>query len=421
MMWMIHLLYNLLAVPLLASAYGVLILVNTKVRERFRMVRRSHEALPASSSAVPTLWFHAASMGEFEQAKPVIERLKDRYKNVRIIVSFSSPSGYRSQHSYPFADAVIYLPFDATWSMRKLVRRVSPDVFVCLRYDLWWNLAWHLRRNGTPILLLNATSTRSSALRRFPGRSFMTHLLDMCSTIVTANEVETERFRAFGLTSEIITGSDTRYDRIRSAVASAAPHEGWFHGADNDESLVLVAGSVWQEDAVRCGIDGSIAERHPHLRLIIVPHEVDERSLREWEERIRGIVRVSTVRTSTADIAPRHILVDTMGELLSFYRYAHVAYVGGGFGSGVHSVAEPAAYGVPVACGPLTRNSPDVERLRSVNGCEIVASVHDFDAWIQVMTDEENRRRVGAANAAVIAAAAGATKSAVAMIERYLP
>ncbi|MFM8473245.1 MAG: 3-deoxy-D-manno-octulosonic acid transferase, partial [Candidatus Kapaibacterium sp.] len=405
-------------------AYAVLILMNPKVRRRFRATRSSHAVLfRTPSDATPpvrTVWFHAASMGEFEQAKPVIERLKETVSDVRVVVSFSSPSGYESQQSYPFADAVIYLPFDALWSMRALVRKVAADVFVCLRYDLWWNLAWSLKRTGTPILLLNATTTRSLLLRTFPGRGFYRHLLGMCSTIVTADAAEAARLTACNIDTDIVVGSDTRYDRIRAAVDERRPYESWFVRSHDEGSMVMVAGSVWNEDRIGGGIDDDLCSRHPGLRLIIVPHEIDEASLRTWEQAISGIVRLTAARASGAGSAPRHVLVDTMGELLALYRHADIAFVGGGFGSGVHSVAEAAAYGIPVACGPRTRGSADVERLRSVHGCREIGRPHDLDDWIRTMSDTLHRHAVGTANRSVIEAASGATASAVERISSLL-
>lgn len=427
----IHILYNIVAVPLLACVYGLLVVFHKKTRRRFRGVHASlHSSeLSALRSHKPPAWFHAASMGEFEQAKPVIEALKAQNPALKIVVSFSSPSGYESQRHYAAADAVIYLPFDSWWTMRTLVQSLQPAVFVCIRYDLWWNLLFRLQLQRVPVILLNATYTRSRLLSALPLRHVYHSLLSMCSVIQTANEVEYERFAELQPKVKLISGTDTRYDRIFAAARSAQQHESWFESfagstlqisANSAQPLVVALGSVWHADRIQCGISEEFLTQNPHIRLLIVPHEIDEKTLATWQEHIPDCARLSHLRASKITPFFKHVLVDTMGELLSLYRYADVAYVGGGFGSGVHSVAEPAAYGIPVACGPHTANSPDVARLLAHDGCRIVTGAQEFYSWLQSMNAAQLREQVGAANKDALEQAAGSTKTAVATINSYV-
>lgn len=435
MFWTIHILYNIVAVPLLACVYGLLVVFHKKTRRRFRGVSASLHSpeLTALRSHKQVAWFHAASMGEFEQAKPVIEALKAQCTSLKIVVSFSSPSGYESQRHYAAADAVMYLPFDSPWGMRALVRSIQPAVFVCIRYDIWWNLLVHLRRQHVPVILLNATYTRSRILSAFPLRHMYHGLLSMCTVIQTANEVEfvrfSERFSELQLNVKLICGTDTRYDRILAVARSAQQHEPWFERfagsasgttTNGAQPLIVALGSVWHADRIHCGINEELLTQHPNIRLVIVPHEIDEKTLVTWQEHIPGCERLSRLRASKQSEPFRHVLVDTMGELLMLYRYADVAYVGGGFGSGVHSVAEPAAYGIPVACGPHTAQSPDVLRLTAHDGCHIVSRAEEFAGWLQSMNSAQLRRQVGAANKDVLEKAAGSTSAAASTIASYL-
>ncbi|MFN9776314.1 MAG: 3-deoxy-D-manno-octulosonic acid transferase [Candidatus Kapaibacterium sp.] len=439
MVRVIHILYNIVAVPLLACVYGLLVVFHKKTRKRFRGVRASLHSpeLKALHSHTSVAWFHAASMGEFEQAKPVIEALKARNSSLKIVVSFSSPSGYEPQRNYAAADAVMYLPFDSWWSMRALVQSLQPAVFVCIRYDLWWNLLFRLRLQRVPVVLLNATYTRSRILSAFPLRQIYHCLLRMCSVIQTANEVEYKRFAEMQLNMQLnmklnmklISGTDTRYDRILATARSEQQHEPWFenfagnaleNSANSVRPLVVALGSVWHADRIQCGISEEFLAQNPHIRLLIVPHEIDEKTLATWQEHIPECARLSLLRASTITPHFRHVLVDTMGELLRLYRHADVAYVGGGFGSGVHSVAEPAAYGIPVACGPHTANSADVVRLSAHNGCRIVTGAQEFALWLQSMNSALLREQVGAANKDALEKAAGSTETAVATINSYV-
>lgn len=433
--WILHIAVNAIVLPILTVVYGVLVLLNPKVREKFLSVRRSLDALHPHDSTLRTIWFHAASMGEFEQAKPVIEQLRHR-KDTRVIVSFSSPSGYTTQRTYAFADAVIYLPFDQLRRMRRLVQRIRPDVFVCIRYDLWWNLLWTLGHAGVPVILLNATYTRSGILASWPLRIFYHHLLSMCTLVVTANSRETARFQEARIQAEIQTGSDTRYDRICRAVDTPEKKEHWFTEFASNNSLVLTLGSAWESDVAGIGVSDEWLANNPDVILIIAPHEVHESSLQRWEELFPNCLRLTELRslskrspegsrehTSEAVSHAVHthcILVDTMGELLSLYRYSNLAFIGGGFGAGVHSVAEAAAYGIPVACGPNTRNSPDVHLLEPHTGCRILFNSEHFNTWIHSMRNSQERDALGALNAQAIRVAGGSAQMAANRIEGFL-
>jgi 3-deoxy-D-manno-octulosonic-acid transferase len=415
---MMGFLYNLLVIPLLTVLVSIGSLFDEKIRERVRGERTTWQTL---SSVPPTnalrIWFHAASMGEFEQVKPVIERIKQTLPETQIIASFFSPSGFRTQHQYALADAVVYLPLDSKRNAQTFLNLAKPDVAVFARYDLWPNFVHELRRRSISSLLVCATlNERSLSMRSAPLRSFQCALYASMRAIYTTGEEETKKFKHLfkqsGLHTRIITAADTRFDRIIAAVAAAQGSaelipEHWFHphASSRPRPFVLVVGSSWKEDeVVIVPAVKRLVDEGRNIKLIVVPHEPTHETITRIQICIRDMIRdgmseavpeiLSAIESgrTVAALWGNDIVVDSVGKLLRLYSYADAAYIGGGFGAGVHSVAEPAGYGIPLACGPRIDRARDAAVLRTLGALCVLHSVEGCYKWLKTLLDEPQER-----------------------------
>ncbi len=417
--------YSFVFVPCLWVGFHVLALVNRKVRRGLRgrrTVVRNLEAFLASRGSGPRLWVHASSMGEFEQAKPIIEALKTERPDLIVIATFFSPSGYENSLRYPHADHVTYIPFDTRRNARAFLDVLQPDLAALIRYDLWPNHLWECSARGIPIVLTNAT-LRADSRRRTPGlRSFHRAVFNTMESILTVSADDAANFASFYLSRPTIDAiGDTRYDRVASR-ARAARSRRLLDATVTDNRHVLIAGSSWSEDEeVLLPVLLALRRRDPSLLAIIVPHEPTEAHLETLEYKLRG--RAASIRFSYMNAwnGEPFILVDSIGILLSLYAHADVAFVGGGFKSNVHNTLEPAAYGIPVVYGPKIGNSREARELSDAGGGFIVRSRRDLYRTLRTLfSGEEPRLRAGSLAGDFVHSRAGATARIVAHVLPYL-
>jgi len=391
--------YNYFIIPLAALFIKIYELFNPKLKLRERSWRQSLTSLKNIKHDDLKVWFHAASMGEFEQAKPIIELIKKRDDNIKVIVSFFSPSGYENQKKYKFADAVCYMPFDRLKDVKFFLDEVKPDLSVFVRYEIWRNFLEELRRRKTPIYLINATKPDSKILTKLPFlRSFTLNNYNLFSKIFTVDQEQTEFFNDLGVTPSLTTLSDTRFDRIsenvkESSIQNILPKE-YF----SDIEFTLVLGSCWQPDEeIAFEAVKRWNEKNKHtIKLIVVPHEPTPDHLKNVMQSGMDFILLSEIEKSAKDntiIEEKkhyHILVDSIGKLLKLYAYANAAYIGGAFGAGVHSVTEPAGYGIPLASGTGMSNSPDAVKLREINALTVINSADSFYEWLELIITNKN-------------------------------
>jgi 3-deoxy-D-manno-octulosonic-acid transferase len=365
-------------------------------------------------------WVHVSSMGEFEQAKPLIEALKERVPDLCLVVSFFSPSGYENSKRYPHADVVTYLPLDTKRNAREFVAAVRPDIAVFIRYDIWPNHVWACEDAGIPIVLANATMRESSARLMPVSRAFHTRLFNAFDAILTISESDATAFRRFGLERpRIEAAGDTRFDRVAGR-ATAARGKKLIADRIVDGRKVFVAGSSWPEDEdVLLPALFTVVKNDARLLTILVPHEPTVEHLEMLEYKLKG--KLSSIRFSfLADYAGESvILIDSIGILLSLYASADVAFVGGGFKSNVHNTLEPAAYGIPVLYGPKIQNSREAEQLREAGGGFIVQNKREAYRLLRTLLSDDDARRVAGERAgSFVQSRAGATAR---IIEALLP
>ena len=407
--------YNWFVIPVFAVGIRIGGLVNGKIRrglagrrDLFVRLRRDMHALEQGRR----IWFHSSSMGEFEQAKPIIAALKQRHSNVRIIASFFSPSGFDHARNYRFADVTTYIPLDSAANARKFIDLVKPDAAVIVRYDVWPNHIWELARRGIPTFLANATMRADSSRLSFPLRSFHKVLYERLTSILTVSRDDVENFRQFNLNGvTILPVGETRYDQVlQRSVDARAKH--LIPDSVTRRKKVIVAGSTWPEDEdVLLPAFKKILQYDPNVLLVLVPHEPTENALEGIERRLA--FRTSSIRFS--DLidydGEQIIIVDSIGILMALYQYADVAFVGGSFRQNVHNVLEPAVYGIPVMYGPRHTNSQEAVELARREGASIVHDQQDMYRMMRSFLREPKLcEAAGKASLELVREHAGATE-----------
>jgi 3-deoxy-D-manno-octulosonic-acid transferase len=379
-------LYNGAAIPLFWMTFKLLGLFNAKVRRGIRARRELFTSLAEQMSTLAggqRFWFHSSSLGEFEQAKPIIAELKRRDPGLKIIVTFFSPSGYEHSRNYHLADVISYIPFDTHANARRFLDLIRPDAAIMVRYDVWPNHIWELHRRGIPTFIANATMRRQTS-RRIPFvRAFHRRVYELIDCILTVSRTDTEAFGLFNLHHPVIEAiGDTRFDQVRIRSAEAKKKH-IIPSPIIEGKHVIVAGSSWPEDEdVLIPAFTRLQKTFPHLLLIIVPHEPTIEHIEDLEAHLSDVT--STIRFSGLNEyrGERVIIVDSVGILLPLYAYAHIAYVGGSFKQGIHNVLEAAVFGIPVLFGPRHTNSSEPLQLVDHGGAFVVNDVTELHRTI---------------------------------------
>ena len=429
--WLWWLTYNFLIVPpLVTLAWFFSRLKKGKLREglagRSGLWGRFEKALSARNDALPLIWFHVSSAGEFLQAQPVLERLLTG--GAQAVVTVSSPSGLRwaerRQGTLRGLLVVDYLPLDTASNARRLVEWVRPAALVYVRSDLWPNLIWSAARAGVPQALLCAALPEHSTRYRLPGvRGLYASLYADMAFIGAVSEADQTRFlsQCPGHEGIQVTG-DTRYDSVleRKNTMRTPQLPAWVQGG-----RVVIVGSSWpQDEAVILPVLREAMERFQDMVLIFAPHEIREghnRTLKMAFAAWQPVTFTSLNALRDGANPTRVLLVDTVGVLASLYRYGTVAYVGGGFSSGVHNVMEPAVMGLPVIFGPKYHNAPEAVDLLQAGAAQMVRSVREFRAALFPMLDAPGfAREVGFKASEFVASRAGSADVCAAQVKHLI-
>lgn len=322
------------------------------------------------------VWFHCASLGEFEQGRPVIEAFRKCYPEYKILLTFFSPAGYEVRCNYEQADWVLYLPMDSPQTARRIVGLVRPELVVFVKYEFWYYYLRELHRRGIPILLL-AAIFRPSQLFFKPYGGFYRQMLHFFREIHVQDEASLHLLNSIGINSVKVSG-DTRTDRVAQIADTAAPVSIAAHFAY--EEKVVVIGSLWQDDWAVIGKD--VQQLAGLYKFIIAPHEISESILQTLEHSLGKCrtVRYSLVAQGKSSLlGARVLIIDNVGMLNRLYVYGTLAYVGGGFKDGLHNILEPAAFGVPVVFGNLKyKKFREANELLAQGGAFTIAKSGDF-------------------------------------------
>ena len=325
------------------------------------------------------VWFHAASLGEFEQGLPLIERLRREQPSRKILLTFFSPSGYEVRKDYKGADVVCYLPFDSPTAARRFIKWARPEMAFFIKYEFWRNYIDVLSKKSIPVYSVSSIFRPGQIFFRWYGRKYA-RCLRRITHFFVQNERSVELLRTIGVQDNVTIVGDTRFDRvidIRNAAKPLPIVEQFIRPSDGNTSqpFVLVTGSSWQPDE---DILLDYVNRHPDLRLVIAPHVVNDAHIQEIEQKLTTpALRYSQATLENVDDY-RVLIIDGYGLLSSIYRYATVAYVGGGFGVGIHNVPEAAVYGIPVIIGPNHQRFAEAMALIANGGCKSIENAEDF-------------------------------------------
>lgn len=299
-----------------------------------------------------TLWVHCASLGEFEMARPIMEQLKGADYKLRIVLTFFSPSGYEVRKNYPIADHVFYLPLDTPSNARRFVQVIKPSKVIFVKYDLWFHHLNEAKKFGATLMLISATFRPSQQYFKFYG-SVGSKALQLFDRIFLVDADSEKLIHSIGIKNTTVCG-DTRYDRVMEIAASAESNA--IIEAFNGDSKLIICGSTWKEDE-EVLLDAITNLKD--VKWIVAPHEVGEENIQRLHRRFPDSIRYSQYQESDARI----LIIDSIGLLNKLYRYADVAYIGGGFRTGLHNVFEATAFGVPTVFGPDTSRFPDATEM----------------------------------------------------------
>ncbi len=330
------------------------------------------------------IWFHAASLGEFEQGRPMMEKIRKEHPEYKILLTFFSPSGYEVRKNYNGADVICYLPFDTPYRVRKFLQLARPRMAIFIKYEFWGNYLHELKKRGIPVYIISAIFRPDQLFFQWYGKPYrqMLHCFDH---LFVQDERSKKLLAEYGIRNVTVTG-DTRFDRVLDvrAMARELPLvEKFIRSNRSEKTVTLVAGSSWPEDEA---IFIPYFHRHPEMKLIIAPHEIH----REHLVHIESMLKRPSIRLSEAheeDLATKDcLIIDSFGLLSSIYRYGEIAYIGGGFGAGIHNTLEAAVYGIPVLFGPKYHKFKEAKDLIAVGGGVSVADAGAFarqmDEWL---------------------------------------
>ena len=400
---------------------------NEKVRKMWRGEREAFRILKEKvDPEAKYVWFHAASLGEFEQGRPLMEELRREHPEYKILLTFFSPSGYEVRKNYDGADIITYLPLDTITNARRFLRAVRPVMAYFIKYEFWYNYLHILKHRGVPVYSVSSIFRPDQVFFKWYGRQYG-KVLNCFTHFFVQNEVSKELLAKIGIKNVTIVG-DTRFDRvlqIKEAAKQLPIVEAFVKesGVRSQESVghskprVFVAGSSWPPDEE---IFIKYFNQHPEWKLIIAPHVIGEDHLRQIEKLLEGrkVVRYTKISENSenseysenADV----LIIDCFGLLSSIYRYGDVAYVGGGFGVGIHNLLEAAVWSVPVFFGPNNQKFQEAQGLKQNGGLEIT----DYESFASQMDrlakDAEYLKAQGEQAGRFVESLSGATEKVLA-------
>ncbi|PRY94386.1 3-deoxy-D-manno-octulosonic acid transferase [Marinilabilia salmonicolor] len=394
-----------IGVRLFSFAVALAAPFNEKAKLLYKGRKEIWQKLSALKGESSVVWIHCASLGEFEQGRPVIEAIRKNVPGKKILLTFFSPSGYEVRKNYDLADVVCYLPADTPRNARRLLKVVQPESAFFVKYEFWPNLFKELALRDIPLYSISSIFRENQVFFKWYGKWFQKSLKAVTHFYVQ-DETSGKLLQSIGIKNYEVAG-DTRFDRVKAIVDAATEVQmaaQFAAGAD----FVLVAGSTWPPDEdLLCRY---INEAPDGVKLIMAPHEVHEGHVQEIEQKLK----VPYFRfTRNGDAEPggsRVLIVDTIGLLSAIYRYGQVAWIGGGFGKGIHNTLEAATYGIPVAFGPEYHKFKEARDLIEVGGG---FSVNDYEGFFSMLenfrTNDARRQESGKAAGSYVKSMCGAT------------
>ncbi|MBQ5785748.1 MAG: 3-deoxy-D-manno-octulosonic acid transferase [Alistipes sp.] len=338
------------------------------------------------------VWIHAASLGEFEQGRPVIEKIREQQPEYKILVTFYSPSGYEIRKNYAGADYIFYLPIDTPGNAKKFLDVAHPEIAIIVKYEFWLNLLSELKHRGVRTYLISAIFRRNSIFFRSYG-SIWRQALDSFEQMFVQNEESKELLHEIGFDNVVVAG-DTRFDRVAEIARNVkkVPIVERFKG----DSPLFVAGSTWGPDEE---ILQTLINDNPQIKFVVAPHEMENSRIERIIAQTKGGAVRYTCCNEESDFSKIQVLIlDTIGILSSVYGYATWSYIGGGFGVGIHNTLEAATFGLPIAFGPNYQKFKEARDMVALGAATKVESAEDLSAWFAPLRDDKSAlQRAGSA------------------------
>ncbi|WP_437920516.1 3-deoxy-D-manno-octulosonic acid transferase [Sphingobacterium sp. LRF_L2] len=361
---------------------------------------------------IKPIWFHFASLGEFEQGRSVMEQIRKKYPQEKILITFFSPSGYEIRKNTALADYVFYLPVDTARNAKKFLALVQPKFAVFTKYEYWYHYFRELKRRGTPLFLVSAIFREEQIFFKWYGGFFRRILKDV-SFFFTQNIDSVYWLKAIHIKQAGLAG-DTRFDRVAALVKQrrTITEVERFIGQTQE---VLIGGSTWPEDEQ---LFEQWRMQSPNWKVILAPHEIDEQHLTNIQQRFPDALFFSRFSTYADELIAdaKLLIIDNIGMLSSLYGYGKMAYVGGGFGVGIHNTLEAATYGIPVLFGPKYAKFQEAKDLIEIGAGFSVGNVQEFRAVLHALTDPQKYSTSSVNARAYVQEKAGATQ----IVMKYL-
>ena len=362
-------------------------LFNEKVRKMWRGERNAIRVLKEKvDPEAQYIWFHAASLGEFEQGRPLMEQLRREHPEYKILLTFFSPSGYEVRKNYEGADIICYLPLDTITNAQRFLRAIRPVMAFFIKYEFWYNYLHILKHRNVPVYSVSSIFRPDQIFFKWYGKQYA-HVLKCFTHFYVQNQTSKDLLATIGVTDVSIVG-DTRFDRvlqIKEAAKQLPVVETFCQqpAANGQQPPIFVAGSSWQPDE---DIFIKYFNEHSEWKMIIAPHVIGEDHLKQIESKLEGrkVVRYSECSENSEYSENSDVLIiDCFGLLSSIYRYADVCYVGGGFGVSIHNTLEAAVWGKPVIFGPENKKFQEAQGLKECGGG---FEIHDYEEFSAAMT-----------------------------------
>lgn len=366
-----------------------------------------------SDNTDPIAWFHCASLGEFEQAKPVLEAFREHHKEFKILLTFFSPSGYEIRKNYQRADFIHYLPLDTPENAKKFIRFTRPSIAFFVKYEFWFHFLNELRKKEIPAVSFSAIFRPGQLFFRNYGKPYL-ELLKAFRYIFVQDESSANLLHKFGVQNVFVTG-DTRFDRVSQICIErkAIPLVGAFKGYNK----LAVIGSAWEED-IRIFLPELLAIED--LKIIIAPHELSESIFQSIEKSPAPVIRFSQANTTTVS-GKRILLIDNIGMLSSLYFYADLACIGGAFGKGLHNILEAAVYGMPLFFGPNYLKFREARELIGIGSAFPVKDRNEFRKRInELINDPEASKLLSENTAEYVKDHTGATRKILKEVDKLI-
>ena len=379
---------------------GVMIvsIFNEKVRKMWRGERDAFKVLREKVDPnARYVWVHAASLGEFEQGRPLIEQIRRDHPEYKVLLTFFSPSGYEVRKNYAGADIICYLPLDTITNARRFLRLIRPEIAFFIKYEFWYNYLHILKHRHVPVYSVSSIFREGQVFFRWYGRQYG-RVLKCFTHFYVQNEMSRQLLAKIGINNVTITG-DTRFDRVLQikeqakvlpiSLAPSSAVEGEGNGYTS-KPKVFIAGSSWPPDE---DIFIKYFNEHREWALIIAPHVIGEDHLQQIEKKLEGwnvtrYTSLTTPHTPWTAAGGEALIIDCFGLLSSIYRYADITYVGGGFGVGIHNVLEAAVWGKPVVIGPNNKKFQEAQQLMAAGGCFEINEYGDFAKLMERFTND---------------------------------